>query len=220
MFLLTPQELRLKILDCLGGASSFNAECNERMGQVVSLDPLYLHTRDKISEKIYETWEKQLEFFQVNRERYLWEESGSIMQLGNLRMAAMRKFLTSYNEGKKNRQYLAGELPDLRFSDQSFDLAVCSHFLFYYADRLDYGFHIQALQSLLRVAREVRVYPVVDQRGQVWPFLRRLLEHFKVYSPELRSSDFEFLKGAREMLVLRNVPPKRSEDDYRPRLRI
>ena len=47
-------------------------------------------------------------------------------------------------------------------ADDSFDLALCSHLLFLYTDHLDAAFHIAAVQELLRVAGEVRIFPAAD----------------------------------------------------------
>jgi hypothetical protein len=53
--------------------------------------------------------------------------------------------------------------PDLPFRDDVFELALCSHLLFTWSDAFDEEWHRQALADLLRVAREVRVFPLVVQ---------------------------------------------------------
>jgi hypothetical protein len=45
-------------------------------------------------------------------------------------MAAMQTFLADYEQGKAEGRYVAGEVPYLPFKYGSFDLALCSHFLF------------------------------------------------------------------------------------------
>ena len=42
----------------------------------------------------------------------------------------MEAFLADYDEGKTAGRYVDAELPALPFPNQSFDVAVCSHFLF------------------------------------------------------------------------------------------
>lgn len=53
-------------------------------------------------------------------------------------------------------------LPRLPFADHSFDLALCANFLFLYSSQHDLDFHVQALLELVRVAREVRVFPLME----------------------------------------------------------
>ncbi len=221
MFDLSQVELHSRILDCAGGPSSFNTECNDRMGQVVSIDPLYNLTRDKISERIYDTWEKVLQETQENMNKYIWDEIGSVIQLGNIRMGAMRKFLCTYEKGKKEKKYIPGELPVLSFPPESFDLAVCSHFLFLYSDQLDYDFHLKSLREMLRVAKEVRIHPLLDHNGKPFTQMDKLLEELKPFNPEIRTVNYEFLKGANQTLFLKNPPPAKKSDDYKPpKLRI
>jgi len=51
-------------------------------------------------------------------------------------MHSMRTFLGDYNLGKRQGRYVDAELPSIAFPNKSFDLALCSHFLFLYAERL------------------------------------------------------------------------------------
>ena len=51
-------------------------------------------------------------------------------------------------------------MPDLPFDDGAFDLALSSHLLFLYSEQFDLGFHVRALEEMLRVAAEVRVFPL------------------------------------------------------------
>lgn len=46
-----------------------------------------------------------------------------------------------------------------------FDIALSSHFLFFYSAQLSAEFHLQALREMLRVAREVRVFPLLALDG-------------------------------------------------------
>ena len=74
----------------------------------------------------------------------------------------MRAFLDDYVRGRTQGRYLAASLPDLPFGGGQFDLALCSHFLFLYTDQLSCAFHRQAVRELCRVAREVRIFPLLD----------------------------------------------------------
>src|SRR5207245_2364934 len=82
--------------------------------------------------------------------------------LGQCRLAAMRQFLADFEKGKREGRYVTGALPSLRFPDGQFSLAVVSHLLFLYSGQFSLDFHTAAVLELLRVAHEVRVFPLLD----------------------------------------------------------
>lgn len=74
---------------------------------------------------------------------------------------ALKTFINDYD--KEN--YIFTELPKLPFENDSFDLIVSSHLLFTYDDRFDYKFHKDSILEMLRVAKEVRIFPLVDYKN-------------------------------------------------------
>lgn len=106
-------------------------------------------------------------------------------------------------------RYLAAALPRLPFADQAFDLALCSHLLFTWATVLDEQWHKDSLVELCRVAKEVRVFPLVLQAtGEPVAFLDRLraeLHDTRVDSQVIRVR-YEFQVGGNQMLRLRRRP--------------
>ena len=80
------------------------------------------------------------------------------------------------------------ELIQIGFPDQSFDLALCANVLFTESDKLSEAFHLVILLELVRVATEVRIYPLIDKNGRpsvhLGPILQSLQE--KGYGVELR----------------------------------
>jgi len=78
-----------------------------------------------------------------------------------------------------------------------------SHFLFLYDDRLDFEFHVASLRELARITDgEVRVYPLVNLKAEPSRVLEGLSGASLPGRLERRPVPFEFLRGAREMLVL------------------
>jgi hypothetical protein len=68
---------------------------------------------------------------------------------------------------ESSERYVPVTLPSLPFKDGEFDILLSAHFLFMYADRLDYEFHINTLNELLRVTKEeIRIFPLVDLEGK------------------------------------------------------
>jgi hypothetical protein len=205
MFSLTHADLRLRILGCGDGPASFNAECNQRGGQVISIDPLYRFSRQAIERRIAETYDQVMQQTAANLEKFIWNVIPSLADLGRARMESMQRFLASYEEQRRQGRYIPGELPQLPFVDQTFDLALSSHFLFLYTDHLTLEFHISAILEMLRVAREVRIFPVLDMNACESRPLRDILETFGEYRPEIRNVRYEFQRGGDKMLVLKHI---------------
>ncbi len=204
MFGLTAAELSLHILGCGDGPASFNVECNRRGGQVTSIDPLYRFRREVIEQRIAETYEEVMQQTGANQDKFVWNAIPSLADLGRIRMEAMQRFLASYEEGKLQGRYVPGELPDVPFEDRVFDLALSSHFLFLYTDYMTFEFHVAAIREMLRVAREVRIFPLLDMDACESRYLKDTLEIFRKHQPEIRQVNYEFQRGGNKMLVLRN----------------
>ena len=203
MFSLTETDLKIKILGCGDGPSSFNAECTRKGSVVVSVDPVYDLTREELQTRIEETREEVLRQTENNRDKFVWTGIKSVKDLGNVRMEAMKIFLEDYEKGKKEKRYITASLPELPFEKDAFDLALSSHFLFLYSSNLSYDFHAAALKEMLRVAKEVRVFPLLDVNSVPSFHLFKLMEKFSAFHPSIQKVEYEFQKGGDEMLVLK-----------------
>ncbi len=203
MFALTPKELSASVLDCGGGPASFAAEMHRRGNCVVSCDPLYELSADKISKKIEETYPQILEATKKNVEHFVWAEFGTPEGLGEFRRATMRTFLQDFPEGLKDGRYRTAALPTLPFRDRQFDLALCSHLLFTYSDALSFQFHVDSIRELCRVATEARIFPLLAQFGtehSAW--LAETIQRLEAdnHRYEIIRVAYEFQKGGNEML--------------------
>ncbi len=207
MFGLTEADQELRILGCGDGPAAFNAELTQRGGSVVSVDPIYVFDASQIRSRIAESYETVMSQMRKNQSDYVWGAISSVEELGRIRMSAMDTFLSDYETGKNNGRYIAGELPLLPFESGAFDIALSSHFLFLYSAHLSAGFHLQALREMLRVAREVRVFPLLTLDGKPSPhvtFIRESLESHG-FCVEVRRVLYEFQRGGNEMLVIKPV---------------
>lgn len=204
MFDLTLAELELKILDCGGGPASFNAEMTQQgYNNVISCDPVYQFSADEIARRIQATYPVIVEGLKADLDQYVWQgEITSATQLGKVRMAAMQQFLADFPEGKKSGRYVTAELPVLPFDRGQFDLALCSHILFTYSNLLDAAFHLHAILELCRVAREVRIFPLLDMSGEPSPHLSGTIMKLRQqgYQVQTRQVDYEFQRGGNQML--------------------
>lgn len=204
IFSLSPGDLKKRILGCGDGPSSFNSESS---GEIVSFDPIYNFTKEEIMKRVDETHYIIREEMEKNTEDFIWKEFSTLDELCSSRLNSMSLFLSDYDKGKREGRYIPGELPKLPFNDLEFDLALSSHFLFLY--ELGDDFHIESVIEMLRVAREVRIFPIVDLNGSTSKSLKPLLEELKnrKFSVKVQKCDYEFQKGANSMLVINRTQP-------------
>ena len=207
MFLLSSDDLEKKIIGCGDGPASFNAELSTRGGNVTSIDPIYQFAPDHIRSRIEEVYPQIIEQVSGNRNDYVWKTIHSVEELGKARMQAMTTFLDDYEKKQKSERYIDASLPVLPFEKRTFDLALCSHYLFLYSDHVDLESHILSMKELCRVAKEVRVYPLLSIRdNEESPHLKPVMAELERNSIQvsLVPVEYEFQKGATRMLVAKS----------------
>jgi hypothetical protein len=154
------------------------------------------------------TFDEVIKQTRQNQEKFVWEVIESPEDLGKVRMAAMQEFLADYDNGRESGRYVAAELPDLPFAVEAFDIALCSHFLFLYSDNLSLEFHQRAIEGMCRVAREARIFPLLNYNAEPSPYLDPLLRSLASdgYALSIERVPYEFQRGGNAMLrVVRNV---------------
>lgn len=204
MFALTPRDLRGRILDCGAGPASFNAEATAAGHRITSCDPLYRFSAPDIRHRVEETAATVLGTVREHADRFVWRDIESPERLGQLRLAAMDRFLRDLPAGLEEGRYRDDALPHLPFGDDDFDLALCSHLLFLYSDALSLEFHLAAIEEMCRVAGEARIFPLLGAYGEPSPHLDPVIHQLEErgYGVERRRVPYEFLRGADEMLAV------------------
>lgn len=202
MFSLSTDDLRKRILGCGDGPASFNAELTKRGGNVVSIDPIYKFPARDILERIEETYDVVIEQTKNNMNEFAWKSIKSVDELGSIRMKSMMSFLDDYKINSGN--YVAGGLPDLGFDDNEFDLALCSHFLFLYSHHYDCAFHFSSILEMLRVAREVRIFPILELGAKKSRHLVGVIGGLRALGVKsyIARVDYEFQIGGNEMMCV------------------
>lgn len=191
-----------RVLDYPSGASSFIAEAKRRGIAASGCDILYCYDHDalraqgeKSIEKIYAdtSWmvDNNFDFYH------------SIERHKDHRMGALEAFCADYN----TRDYWFAELPRLPYADNSFDLVLSSHLLFVYDDRLDLEFHEASITEMLRISKEVRIFPLIDYKNSrvneldnLSPLAYQIAEKF---GGEIVKVDFEFQKNGGYMMRIK-----------------
>ncbi len=204
MFALDDADRSRSILGCGDGPASFNAEALQRNVKVVSADPLYQFSVPQIRKRIAETAPVIAGQLKDNARDFVWNHFKSVTELVAARMKAMQLFLADFSEGLEQGRYVPAELPHLPFFDGTFDLALCSHFLFLYSEHHDAAFHIHALRELCRVAQEVRIFPLLELSGATSRHLPEVINALESggCSVRIEAVHYEFQKGGNQMLRL------------------
>lgn len=207
MFNLTPQDLNGKILDCAGGPASFNAEATQKGYRIISCDPLYRFTPQEIASRIDETYETIVDGARINQDRYVWREIDSPEYMGEIRMAAMSRFLEDFPLGLEQGRYRPDKLPSLAFDANEFDMALSSHFLFTYSEQFSADFHIAAIEEMCRVASETRVFPLLNYDGEPSQLLHPVVRELRAqgYYVETQRVPYEFQRGGNRLLLVRGL---------------
>lgn len=205
MFSLSAEELRgKKILDCPGGACSFTAVGNKAGLDITACDIAYDHSSEDLKSKGLRDVIHAMEHVRRGQKNYKWNYFKNVEHLKSHRLSALQdcaKDMKNHSE-----KYIPVTLPDLPFKNEAFDIVLSAHFLFIYSDRLDYQFHLDTIQELMRVAgEEVRIFPVVDLEGKRYEHLDSLVRFFteKGFTVMEKQVSYEFQENANSMLIVK-----------------
>jgi len=202
MFSLEHADLGKSILSVADGPASFNAEGTAKGIKIHSCDPLYAFGANEIRDRFYAVLDNIITQIEDTPDSWVWSYHSSPDDLRKNRIAVTERFYNDYEMGKAAGRYAFGELPSLSYKANSFDLSLCSHFLFLYSDRLDLDFHLSAMAQMLYIAKEVRIFPLLTLDQQKSPYLSPVIEHFRAagYQCEIEKVAYELQPGGNEML--------------------
>ena len=205
MFDLSDEDLQKCILGVGDGPASFNAEGTAKGFKITSIDPIYQFDGVEIKQRFDAIVDNIINQIIATPDNWVWSYHKNPQDLKASRIKTIETFLQDYNCGKQKGRYLAQELPDLNFKDRTYDLALCSHFLFLYSKQLDYNFHIAAIEEMLRVSNEVRIFPLLTLMQEVSAYLDNAIAHFDNlgYSTAMVKVPYELQPGADRMLVIK-----------------
>jgi hypothetical protein len=204
LFNLTETDLHKAILGIGDGPASFNAEGTKLGYQITSIDPIYSLTANQIQNRFYEVVDNVITQVEQTPNDWVWEYHKSPDDLRKNREKALALFCDDYELGKQKGRYKVGELPCLNYSDQTYELGLCSHLLFLYSEQLDIKFHIDAVCEMLRVCQEVRIFPLITLNLQPSPYLPIVVETLegKGYQCELQPVIYELQRGGNTVLKI------------------
>lgn len=170
--------------------------------RIVSVDPLYRHSPAEIRSRFDAALPAIISRVRSTPGDWVWNYHHDLEGLEAGRREAMKLFLSDYDVGLREFRYVAGQLPTLPFEDAAFGCALCSHFLFLYSALLPAEFHVQSVRELCRVARDVRIFPLLALDRQFSPHVAavRSAAASKGWESDIIHVEYEFLLGANQML--------------------
>ncbi|NQX68181.1 class I SAM-dependent methyltransferase [Paenibacillus alba] len=208
MFMLQTEDLRGKrVLDVAGGASSFTTEARQLGIMAEAADPLYEKSVEAITEHGFQEIEVVAAKMEKLRDVYDWTYYGSVEQHKAGRIASLRRFAEDFSQNDAGNRYHVSYLPDLPFEDETFELVLCSHFMFLYEEQFDFAFHLAAVRELLRICKpggEVRIYPLLSFQTVEYRRLNELINELdqEGFSAERREANLPFLPNSHQYLCI------------------
>ena len=202
MFSLTDSDFDSQLLEYCSGVTAVNAELHARHQSMISCDPWFSLDKDMLLKKVTANFEASICEVKAARSRYNFIDDEHFEGLIERRREGIAQCLADYEKGREEKRYLPMNNDLLPFEDFSFDLALSSYFFFAGTESQDEAFHLQRIRELTRVAKEVRIFPLIDREGQPSHLLGPVLLGLQQsnYGVEIREVNDHLQKGSHAML--------------------
>lgn len=203
MFDLSEADLDKKMISFGDGPASFNSELDTQGRKCISIDPIYQFTKNELATRFEEVKNTVMQQVRDNTANFVWKNIKDATELEETRTKSMSDFLIDFEKGKKEKRYVAHVLPEkLDFEDQQFDIGLSSHFLILYPN-LGLDFHIKSIKEMLRLCKEIRIFPILNLDAEKSELLENIITEFtKEYTIEINKVGYEFQKGGDKMLKI------------------
>ena len=202
MFNLIGNDCHRSILSVADGPASFNAEGTGLGYNITSVDPLYIFSSQQIKKRFYNVIDDIIEQVEKTPNDWVWSYHKSPQDLRQNREKVMTSFYEDYEKGKKEHRYEIGELPQLKYKDYEYELGLISHFLFLYSAHFDQQFHLDSIDEMLRICREVRIFPLITLQNQTSSYLQCIIKSLerKGYNCKIEKVSYQLQRGGNQML--------------------
>lgn len=198
---LSESDLQKRIFDFPSGASSFNQEASLHGMNVVSGDPAYRLIANEMTSYVKELFDSS--FLHLQETRLVLKENDEVAlnQIASTWQKTIDTFLADYQKGRTEGRYQAVNLPGLPYQDHHFEMALCSDLFFNEMFTANETWQ-SMLNELLRVALEIRIFPLLDEKGQATPILGPLILYLqeRQLGVEVREVPYNMKKGGNAML--------------------
>lgn len=197
MFDLSEDDLKKPILEFGCGPSAVNTA----LPNVTSCDPLFVLDKDTLVAKSSLIFADMLSDIEKEKDRFDFDSCGGLERLVWQRKQGMNDFLADYELGLEENRYVPATELKLPFEHFQFEFALVSHYLFGLEEQ-DVEFHVELIKELARVAKDVRVFPLIDRYGHTSDLLGPVLLKLQQenYGTEVRDVAYPYQKNGNAML--------------------
>ncbi|HBB52397.1 MAG TPA: hypothetical protein DCZ80_00665 [Legionellales bacterium] len=207
MFDLPKQPKEKRVLEFACGVTAVNQELTQNNFQVVSCDPGFEADEKKTHQRFLENFDLQIKNIHEHPHRFDLNKYGGLEQLIQKRQEGMQTFFKDYQKGCKEGRYqhLNFKKP-LNFENSSFDLVLCANYLFTDLVEQDVDFHVTAIKEMLRLAHDVRIYPLTNYKAQPSQILGPVLLALQLlgYQVSVQEVPFRFVPESKAMLRIQS----------------
>ncbi len=168
MFDLQDDDLKRNILEFGCGATSFNAEMTKLGHHVTSCDPLFSQPKEELKQEVFEIFDSTVSELELMRQQFQLKSDDEIQRLVASRKQGIETFFADFDQGIKEKRYISCDKgKTLPFKQYEFGLGLINHYLF--VNYADHGVdeHVSLIEDMVRVAGEVRVFPLLDKSGKI-----------------------------------------------------
>ena len=202
MFDLAESSLALSFLEYQSGPSAFQAEMRDQAAHLLSYDAWFDLDKASIRSQIQDSFEQRLDDMAQSQQSFNLSRYGSFEALVDFRRAGIEAFLADYDLGHAEGRYLPTPEKALPFDDFFFDIALSAHYFFSKSIPQSVDHHVQQIIELTRVAKELRIFPLVDAEGYPSELLGPVLLELQArrYGVELREVSYQLQPRGNAML--------------------
>ena len=167
MFDLSEKNFKSNLLEYGCGPSAVNAELHaKQQHKMKSIDPLFAFPKSELHAAVMESFDERVAQVLKDPEQFNVDAYGGMDAFLASRREGMDLFFDDYQTGLAEGRYQALPEHALAFDDFEFDLALSSHYLFAGTSESSVDFHVRVISELARVAKEVRIFPLLVREGE------------------------------------------------------
>lgn len=200
MFNFSESDLKKRIISFADGTSSFNSEMSKNNHNVISLDPIY-----QFEYRELKLWiDAMVGSTLYGSDAHELKNTKEFEDIEKIRLQSIKDFMNDFPNGKIQNRYIYYEFPNKTvYDDLYFDIGLCANFLFLYS-QFGLDFHIKSIEEMLRLCKEIRIYPILDLTARKSCLLDEIINYFNPkYLIEIVKVDYGFQNKGYEMLSIK-----------------
>jgi hypothetical protein len=166
MFGLVDADFNASLLEYCSGVTAVNAELHARHQSMTSCDPWFANDLTHLEQLAHSNFKAAVHALQQRSPQSNSSHQTALAALIDTRRKGIEAGLNDYESGRSQKRYLPLENHRLPFDDFMFDIALCANWFFSDIKQQDVEFHVDSIRELVRVAKEVRIFPLVGENGE------------------------------------------------------